>query len=112
MERKGYKNEAEYIKAVNGWRRSCDERGLSELQRCKLNYNFLCYIFEDWMPWYKANWDYSLLEVNRYINVTINSIKTPFCVPPFHFMLTFNPIIIHSGMSAAYVVLPRRFLQL
>ena len=34
MEEKQYVVEAEYIEAVLGWRRACDERGLSELQRC------------------------------------------------------------------------------
>ena len=67
MERKGYKAEARYIKVVNGWRQSCDERGLSELTRCQLNYDFLNYILDDLMPWHCNTYDLSLLEVNRYI---------------------------------------------
>ena len=65
MDRKGYKAEAKYIRAVNGWRRACDERGLSELQRCRLNYSFLSYVLDDLMPWHKDQCDFSLLEVNR-----------------------------------------------
>lgn len=38
MEDKGYICEANYIRAVFGWRQACDERGLSELMRCRLNY--------------------------------------------------------------------------
>ena len=43
MDNKGYTMEAKYICAVNGWRRAVDQRGLSSLQRCRLNYNFLNY---------------------------------------------------------------------
>ena len=51
MERKRYNLEARYIRVVNGWRRSCDQRGLSELERCRLNYKFLNFILDDMMPW-------------------------------------------------------------
>jgi hypothetical protein len=40
MQKKGYLYEAKYIETVWNWRRACDERGLSELQRCKFNYHF------------------------------------------------------------------------
>ena len=69
MDRKGYTKEAMYIRAINGWRRACDERGLTQLQRCKYNYQLLNYILEDWMPWYQTNYDFSLLEVNRYVSI-------------------------------------------
>ena len=62
MEQKGYTAEAKYI---NGWRHSIDERGLSQLQRCRLNYQFLEYILDDLMPWHHTNYDLSLLEVNK-----------------------------------------------
>ncbi len=65
MERKGYTAEANYIHAVNGWRRAADERGLSQLQRCRLNYKFLQYILDDLMPWHQSEYDFSLLEVNK-----------------------------------------------
>ena len=65
MERNHYRAEARYIRVVNGWRRASDERGLSELQRSRLNYEFLNYIIEDLMPWYSTTYDFSLLEVNR-----------------------------------------------
>lgn len=66
MERNGYKIEAAYIQAVNGWRRACDQRGLSEEERSCLNYNLLDFILDDWMPWHRTNRDFSLLEVNRF----------------------------------------------
>ena len=47
MQKKGYSAEADYIEAVLGWRRACDERGLSEIQRCRYNYKFLNYILDE-----------------------------------------------------------------
>lgn len=67
MRRKGYNEEAQYIKAVRGWRRACDERGLSELERSRLNYGLLNYILDDLMPWHSTDYDFSLLEVTRYV---------------------------------------------
>lgn len=66
MKKKGYEAEVKYIEAVLGWRRACDERGLSELERCRYNYNFLSYILDELMPWHRTHYDFSLLEVNRY----------------------------------------------
>ena len=68
MEHKRYRDEADYLLAVRGWRRACDERGLSSQQRSELNKNFLNYILDDLMPWHhETNMrDFSLLEVNRY----------------------------------------------
>ncbi len=67
MLRKRYEYEAKYIRAVLGWRQSCDTRGLSQLQRCKGNYQMLNLILEELMPWAnECNYNYSLFEVNRY----------------------------------------------
>ena len=66
MEARGHEYEAKYIGAVLGWRKSCDSRGMSQLQRCKGNYQMLCLILEELMPWAEqCNFDYSHLEVNR-----------------------------------------------
>lgn len=64
MEQKGYTNEAKYIRVVLNWRRSCDERGLSELQRCRFNYEMLNYILDELMPWHN-DYDFCHLQVNR-----------------------------------------------
>ena len=69
MEKRGYINEAEYIYAVYGWRQACDQRGLSELERCRFNYRILNYILVQLMPLYDQVYDFSLMEVNRYVNV-------------------------------------------
>ena len=70
MHSKGYDFEAQYITVVWNWRRACDERVLSELQRCRYNNNeFLNLVLDDLMPWHKENYDFCHLEVNRYFCV-------------------------------------------
>ena len=69
MRNKGYVYEAKYIETIWNWRRACDERGLSELQRCKFNYQFLNLILDDLMPWHTQTYDFSKLEVNRLVCV-------------------------------------------
>ena len=66
MERKGHAHEANYLRSVCGWRRACDERGLSDDERSQLNKDFLDYILDDMMPWHRDDGyrDFSLLEVN------------------------------------------------
>ena len=50
MEKKGYAFEAKYIRVVLNWRWACDERGLSELERCRFNHQMLNYILDELMP--------------------------------------------------------------
>ena len=37
MKKKGYLYEEKYVRCIRNWRRACEERGLSSLQRCKYN---------------------------------------------------------------------------
>ena len=67
MRRKGYEYEAVFIERICNWRQACDRRGLSELQRCHYNYNFLNLVLDELMPWHTERYDFSDLEVNRYI---------------------------------------------
>lgn len=67
MEKKGYVYEANYITTIWNWRRATDERGLSERQRSKFNYQLLNMMLDELMPWYKETYDFSLLEVNKYV---------------------------------------------
>ena len=67
MSGKGYKYEEIFVRTVRNWRRACDERGLSSLERCKFNYQLLNLILDELMPWYIEQYDFSLLEVNRYV---------------------------------------------
>ena len=66
MEKKGYTFEAEYIRAFVNWHRACDERELSQLQRCRYNYQLMQYLLDDLIPRHQQQYDLSLLEVNRY----------------------------------------------
>ena len=65
MLKKKYKFEADYIKVVLNWRRSSDERGLSQLTRMKFNYGMLNFLLDELMPWHTQQYDFSTLEVNR-----------------------------------------------
>lgn len=67
MYSKGYKFEAKYTEVIWNWRRACDHRGLTELQRCRYNYNFLNLVLDELMPWHQDIYDFQFLEVNRYI---------------------------------------------
>lgn len=64
---KGYNEEATYIEVVNNWHRAGDERGLTEEERSRFNYDMLNFILDDLMPWHKISYDLSLLEVNRLV---------------------------------------------
>lgn len=65
MRRKGYNYEATFVETIGNWRRACDCRGLSELQRCQYNHKFLNLILDELMPWYSETYDFINLEVNR-----------------------------------------------
>ncbi len=67
MDSKGYTFEAKFIRIILNWRRACDERGLSELQRSRYNYKMLNFLLDDLMPWHHEIYDFSTLEVNRYM---------------------------------------------
>ncbi|XP_065887166.1 uncharacterized protein [Dysidea avara] len=69
MEEKEYNAEAQHLRIVCNWRRACDERGLTRVQRSEFNNDFLNYLLDDLMPWHKEEKlrDFSLLEVNRSI---------------------------------------------
>lgn len=72
MSSKGYLYEAEYIKCIWNWRRACDHRGLSELERCRYNYHLLNLILDELMPWHKSIYDFSLLGSKQVISIIYN----------------------------------------
>ena len=43
--------------------------GLSELERCRKNYAMLNMILDEWMPWYKTCYDFSTIDINKYIYI-------------------------------------------
>ena len=70
MRKKEYNFEADFIEVILNWRRASDERGLSQLARCRFNHQMLNYLLDDLMPWHKEIYDFSTLEVNRYVPCT------------------------------------------
>ena len=66
MDKQGYTFEAKFIRTILNWRKACDERGLSELERSHYNYDLLNFLLDDLMPWHREIYDFSSLEVNRY----------------------------------------------
>ena len=65
LERHGHLEEANYVRIVAQWHESNDGRGLSQLQRCRFNYEMLNFILAEWMPWYKETYDFSTIDINR-----------------------------------------------
>ena len=65
MRRKGYAYEAKFVETIGNWRRACDYRGRSELERNRYNYAFLNLILDELMPWHTEVYDFINLEVNR-----------------------------------------------
>ena len=66
MDRNKYEYEAQFVNVVRNWRRASDERGLTQLQRCRFNYELLNMLLDELMPWHTTHYDLSLMEVNRY----------------------------------------------
>ena len=60
-----------YVEAIWNWRRACDHRGLSELERCRFNYQLLNLLLDDLMPWHNELYDFTYLEVNRHVILTL-----------------------------------------
>ena len=65
MKQKKYIFEEKFVRTVLNWRRASDERGLSELERSRFNYNMLNFLLDDLLPWHSQEYDFSTLEVNR-----------------------------------------------
>lgn len=65
----GYEREAYYVETVAGWHEAADGRGLTELERSRKNYAMLNMILDEWMPWHKENYDFSTIDINKYVFV-------------------------------------------
>lgn len=72
VQKRKYDSEAKFLNVIRNWKRAIDERGLHEGERQRYLLEFKTFICEDIMPWYsKGMTDFSLLEVNRYMYVTL-----------------------------------------
>ncbi len=72
--------EGRYVRIVAGWHEAADGRGLSELARCKKNYDMVNMILDDWMPWYKSTPNFATIDINKYVVV-----KLEFCFLRYSF---------------------------
>lgn len=71
MDKHQYHSEAKYLKTVRNWRRAIDERGLTEQQRRQFRDDFMTFILDEWIPWKKKGYDFSTLEVTRYVHMSV-----------------------------------------
>ncbi|KAK3739432.1 hypothetical protein QZH41_015586 [Actinostola sp. cb2023] len=62
---KGYNREAKHVKLLVNWHEASDGRGLTQLQRCKYNYQMLNYLLDEWLPWHRQTYDFSTIDINR-----------------------------------------------
>lgn len=67
LERHGKNEEAAFIQIIAQWHEASDGRGLSQLERCRYNYHMFNFILEEWMPWYRDCYDFSTIDINRYL---------------------------------------------
>ena len=67
MDEHGYLYEARYLRVIHNWRRATDERGLTQQQRSQYCKQFLHLVLDDIMPWHQEKYDFSTLEVNRFV---------------------------------------------
>ena len=75
LQRHGNVEEANCVRIVAQWHESSDGRGLSQLQRCRFNYQMLNFILEEWMPWYDECYDFSTIDINRYSYFFLNVVS-------------------------------------
>lgn len=67
-----YTYEAKYVRIIRNWRRACDERGLSSIQRCKFNYEMLQFILDDLMRSSMILACWKLIGMSDFITNTLN----------------------------------------
>ena len=65
LRRHGHDREASHVEVMVHWHDATDGRGLSQLQRCRHNYQMLNFILDEWMPWHKQCYDFSTIDINR-----------------------------------------------
>ena len=65
LDKSGHEKEAEYVKIIASWHEASDGRGVSQLNRCRANYTMLNYLLDELLPWHKACYDFSSIDINR-----------------------------------------------
>ena len=65
LRRHGHNTEADYVRIIAQWHEASDGRGLSQMQRCRYNYEMLNFILDEWMPWHRETYDFATIDINR-----------------------------------------------
>ena len=60
-----YLAEAKYVETIALWHEASDGHGLSQLQRCRQNYQMLKFILDEGITWHQSNYDLSTLRINK-----------------------------------------------
>ncbi len=68
LKRHGHQREAKHVEVAANWHEATDGRGISQLKRCKYNHLMLQYILDEWMPWHNSCYDFSTIDINRYLH--------------------------------------------
>ena len=64
----GYEVEGRYVEIVAWWHEAADGRGITQLlEHCRKNYSMLNMILDEWMPWHTELYDFSTIDINRYL---------------------------------------------
>lgn len=72
LERHGHNREAAFVKVLVQWHEASDGCGLTQLARWKYNYQMLSLILDEWMPLDRVSYDFSTIDINRYLKGKFN----------------------------------------
>ena len=72
LERHGKNEEAVFVRNIAQWHEVSDGKGLSQLERSRYNYHMFKFILEEWMPRYRDYYDFSTIDINRYLHFKKN----------------------------------------
>ena len=100
LQRHGHQTEAEYVHIVANWHNATDGRGLTQLERCKYNYEMLNDIMDKWMPWHKDGYYFSTIDINRCVDLNIFPILVEF----LHFIQLQTMYGTHVQLSTKNIV--------
>ena len=67
VQKNGHANEMVFLTLVHNWHKASDGRGIDEDTRHLYNKQMLNWVLDDWMPWHRDNYDFSTIDVNRYV---------------------------------------------
>jgi hypothetical protein len=67
LTRNGFHHEGMFVQLVAQWHEASDGRGMSQLERSRYNYSFMNVLLLRWTPWLEHDYDFSKVDINRYL---------------------------------------------